>query len=158
MSGDSTLVDQKTYATLGAAEENAKKFISELNNGNEKAWITYGITSWSKQQHPSTKSQTTRIEVLQIGDQLYLLIFSSDGSSVPPTSEMINQKTVIFTNILLDFDATPPALEVVTINPKWVARGVVSNSFYVLYQVRNCTTLLYLVQKLKTLFTKANLT
>ena len=129
-----------------------------MKEGHEKAWITYGINSWANQQQLSTNCQTTKIEILQIGGHLYLLIISNDGSSVPPTSEIINQKTVIFTNILLDFDTTPPALDVVTVNPKWVARGVVSNSFYVLYQVRNCSSFVHLVQKLKTLFTKANLT
>jgi hypothetical protein len=157
---NSTTVDHNSYENADAARENAEKFVANLKEGNEKAWITYGVSAWANRKYESgvEKSPTTEIELLQIGTYHYLLICSCGKENQPPTSEIMNQKTIIFTNILMEFDTTQMVHETVTIDLKWLARGVVANSFYVLYKVRNCTSFPNFVQKLKSLFAKADLT
>lgn len=160
---DSARVDQQLYTSADVAKEHADRFVSELKKGNERSWITYGITSWVNQQKASEKMGQgsplpTKIELLQIGVNFYVMISSNFAGHKSPTLEVVNRKTEIFSNILLEIDVNQSARESVTINPKWVARGVISDLFYVLFQVISCDSLPYIVYKLKTLFTKADLT
>lgn len=145
-------VDQTFYKTENEAKEKAQKFVTDLKRGDEKAWITFGITSWSNKlgQNDMVFMNGVEIDLLQMGKHLYVLICHDKRNS------NLDQNTVVVTNKLMQMNVDD------LINLKWVARGLLSNCFYVLYRIcpsnldstamNSQISLEELMKKLKTLF------
>jgi len=117
-------VDASGYKTELLAKEMAKKFISELQNDNEKAWITFGITTYS--QNTFQTPEYIQLHLLQIGSRLYILILLKESNI--GDSEELNRKTIVITDKLLNLGHF--------VNPKWVARGNITTNFYILYKMQ----------------------
>jgi hypothetical protein len=124
-------VDLSSYVTPDIAQDQADKFVSELDEGNEKAWITFGLLSLKNRMNVrNLKFDGNNIDLLQIGSNFYLLILSTLPDDFDDDiDEKMNRQTVILTNKIMTFDEW--------IDPKWVARGVITSFFYVLYRVHD---------------------
>ena len=136
-------VDLSSYLTTDIAQDKADKFVSDLDEGNEKAWITFGLHSLKNSMNERNLKSDGNIDLLKIGSKFYVLILSTLPDNIEDdVDEKMNRQTVILTNKILSSDDW--------IDPKWVARGVLTSFFYVLYRVHeHRMTIPYMIEKLR---------
>jgi hypothetical protein len=138
-------IDPTHYMTLEIAQQRADQFLLELKKGSDKQWIHLGIVQWAQninQQRPSACS----VEILHIQQHYYLFVASPIQDH---TKEIQEQKTVFYTSKILELENL--------VQPEWLARGVTSGLFYLVYKLNTqsiSVPLHTLTQQLSTLICK----
>jgi len=105
-------IDPTLYSTPIIAQQKADEFIQQLNQGNEKEWLKFGIVSWANnmQRYPPQSCQT---EIMNINNKLYLVV--SFYTKFQDLSEHQEIQTVKCSHKILQVEDM--------VEPTWLVRG-----------------------------------